>query len=176
MFSKLQRLRRNRKLRTAGAKLGKGLQSFDDFFAGVPSGFACKSGVYLCGGCKILVAAHGGKAGQLTIGRNVFVNHYTVIDCHYSISIGNSVQIGPHCYICDYDHGVAADQVVAAQPDGPIGAVSVGDEVWIGAGVIVLKGVTIGKGAVIGAGSVVTHDIPSMAIVAGNPARLLRMR
>ena len=54
--------------------------------------------------------------------------------------------------------------------------VSIGNDVWIGARVIVLGGVTIGNGAVIGAGSVVTRDVPSYAVVAGTPARLIRYR
>jgi acetyltransferase-like isoleucine patch superfamily enzyme len=160
----------------AGATIGRGLQSFDDFFAGVAKGFTCGSGVYLARGCKIMVASHGRKSGKLRIGRNVFVNHYTIIDCHHSISIGDSVLIGPQCYICDYDHGVVRDCVIGAQPDGLIGAVSIGDEAWIGAGVIILKGVTVGAGAVIGAGSVITRDVEPMTIVAGSPARLLRVR
>jgi acetyltransferase-like isoleucine patch superfamily enzyme len=176
MLSKFQRWRRRQTLICSGASIGPGLQSFDEFFLGRASGFACGPGLYLSSGCKILVAAHDGRVGQLTIGRNVYVNHFAIIDCHYSISIGDSVLIGPHCYICDYDHGVMPDRDVGAQPEGVVGAVAIGDEVWMGANVIVLKCVTIGKGAVIGAGSVVTHDIPSMAIVAGNPARLLRMR
>ena len=52
--------------------------------------------------------------------------------------------------------------------------VSIGNDVWIGARVIVLGGVTIGNGAVIGAGSVVTRDVPPYAVVAGTPARLIR--
>jgi hypothetical protein len=52
----------------------------------------------------------------------------------------------------------------------------VGNDVWIGHGAILLRGITVGNGAVIGAGAVVTKDVPSYAIVAGNPARVLRMR
>jgi acetyltransferase-like isoleucine patch superfamily enzyme len=176
MYSKLRRAWRIQKLRAAGAKIGDGLQSFDDFFLGLASGFACGRGLYLSSGRKILVAEHGGRIGRLKIGRNVYMNHYTIIDCHYAISIGDSVLIGPHCYICDYDHGVEAEQPVTAQPEGHVGEVSIGDDVWIGAGVIILKGVTVGRGAVIGAGSVVTHDVIAMSVVAGNPAQLLRMR
>jgi acetyltransferase-like isoleucine patch superfamily enzyme len=52
--------------------------------------------------------------------------------------------------------------------------VTIEDDVWIGSNVVVLKGVTIGRGAVIGAGSVVTHDVPPLVLVAGNPARVVR--
>ena len=54
--------------------------------------------------------------------------------------------------------------------------VIIGDGVWIGTSVIVLKGVKIGKGAVVAAGSVVTKDVPEYAVVAGNPARVLKYR
>lgn len=61
----------------------------------------------------------------------------------------------------------------AASSKGPI---IVEDDVWIGRGSTILSGVTVGKGAVIGAESVVVHDVPSYAIVAGNPARFIRYR
>ncbi len=56
------------------------------------------------------------------------------------------------------------------------GNITVKDDVWIGCGVIVLSGVTIGQGAVIAAGAVVTHDVSPYAIVAGNPAKVIRYR
>ena len=176
LISKFNRARRVLQLKAAGAKIGRGLQSFDDFFGGTASGFECGPAVYLSSGCKIYVVEHRGKIGKLTIGRNVYVNHYTIIDCHDSISIGNCALIGPFCYICDYDHGTAKDVFVGSQPEGSTDPVMICDGAWLGAGVIVLKGVTIGPGAVVGAGSVVTNDVPPNSIVAGNPARLLRMR
>ena len=56
------------------------------------------------------------------------------------------------------------------------GAVSIGNACWIGDNVIILPAVTVGDGAVIGAGSIVTKDVPPFAVVAGNPARLLKYR
>jgi acetyltransferase-like isoleucine patch superfamily enzyme len=176
VFAKFGRALRVFHLRAQGAKIGHGLQSFDSFFGGIASGFECDEAVYLSSGCKILVAQHGGISGRLRIGRNVFINHYSIIDCHHSITIGNSVLIGPYCYIADYDHGTSPTMAVGAQPEGPAAPVCIFDGAWLGAGVIVLKGVTIGEGAVVGAGSVVTNDVPANSIWAGNPARLLRPR
>ncbi len=56
------------------------------------------------------------------------------------------------------------------------GAITIGNDVWVGAHAIILSGVAIGNGAVIGAGSVVTSDVPSYAIVGGNPAKVIRYR
>jgi acetyltransferase-like isoleucine patch superfamily enzyme len=77
--------------------------------------------------------------------------------------------IGPHCYITDANHGRVhginvKSQAMDAKP------VIIEDDVWLGAGVIVLPGVSIGRSAVIGAGAVVTKDVPANAIYAGVPA------
>lgn len=64
-----------------------------------------------------------------------------------------------------------AEHLLAEPPE-----VDIGNDVWIGRSAIVLGGVTIGDGAVVGAGSVVTKNVPSYAIVAGNPARIIRYR
>jgi acetyltransferase-like isoleucine patch superfamily enzyme len=58
----------------------------------------------------------------------------------------------------------------------PKGDVIIGNDVWMGLGANIMSGVTVGDGAVVGARAVVTHDVPAYAIVAGNPARLIRMR
>lgn len=68
------------------------------------------------------------------------------------------------------------NNAVGKPDDYTKGDVIIGSDVWIGHGVLILSGVTIGCGAVIGAQAVVTHDVPPYAIVAGNPARLIRFR
>jgi len=62
------------------------------------------------------------------------------------------------------------------QGEGKQGAIIIGDDVWIGAGVIILTGVNIGNGSIIGAGSVVTKSIPEYSIAVGNPAKVIRKR
>ncbi|MBX3466772.1 MAG: acyltransferase [Planctomycetes bacterium] len=97
-----------------------------------------------------------------------------MFDATDRIVVGTNCMIGPYCYITDHDHGTAGSPV-SAQPyvSAPV---SIGDDCWLGAGVVVLKGVRIGAGAVIGAGSVVTRDIPVGDVVVGNPPRKIRSR
>jgi acetyltransferase-like isoleucine patch superfamily enzyme len=106
----------------------------------------------------------------------VFLNHYAVIDCHDDIAIGDEVMIGPHAYVCDFDHDIHLGSGATVDRRSVTKPVRIGDHVWIGAHVVILKGVTIGEGAVVAAGSVVTHDVPACAVVVGNPARVLKMR
>ncbi len=87
-ISKFQRHRRRVRLRRAGAQLHGSLQSFDEFFSGPASGFRCEGDVYLSAGSKIAMGSHGGEPGRLTIGAGVYVNHYAIINCHHSITVG----------------------------------------------------------------------------------------
>ena len=88
------------------------------------------------------------------------------------ITIGDDCQIGPHVQLLTPTHPVEPqprrDKLEAAKP------ITIGDNVWLGGGVVVCPGVTIGDNAVIGAGSVVTRDIPANVVAVGNPARVVR--
>jgi len=176
MLSRLGEFGRRVRLRSQGAKVGRGLRSFDRFLSGNPSGFECGAGLYVSAGCKICIGTHGSKTGRLHLGNHVYMNHYAMIDCHDSINIGNSVLIGPFCYISDFDHATDPDQFIGVEHRIISAPVTIGEDVWLGAGAMILKGVTIGPRAVIGANSVVTHDFPAGAVVAGNPVRVLRTR
>lgn len=112
---------------------------------------------------------------QIRIGSRTYINRFTMLDASESIVIGERCMIGPSCYITDHDHGTRAGDAVASQPLKSV-RTSIGNDVWIGAGAIVLKGVTIGDGAVIGAGAVVTADAPAGAILVGVPARVVGSR
>ena len=96
--------------------------------------------------------------GQVDIGNNVYFNYNVILTCRKKISIGDNTMFGPGVMVFDHDHLVpiehfGRDQYVLSE-------VSIGKNVWIGAGSIILKGVTIGDNAVIASGSIVTKDIP----------------
>ena len=109
--------------------------------------------------------------GELTIGPRTFVNYGCSFAATERVSIGADCLFGPYVNVTDNDFHDLRDRSrqPASQP------VTIGDHVWIGTRALILPGVTIGDGAVIGAGSVVTNDVPPNGIVAGNPARLLRI-
>lgn len=126
-------------------------------------------------------------------GRNVNFEHGARFDSDVSIGdnsgiginclvtgaavIGNDVMMGPECIFYSRNH--AHDRIdipMNRQGFEQERPVTVGDDVWFGARVIVLPGVHIGSHCIIGAGAVVTKDVPDYAIVGGNPARILRMR
>jgi acetyltransferase-like isoleucine patch superfamily enzyme len=123
---------------------------------------------------------------RVEIGDNVFVGGGTTIDCALSITIESDVLISYGCTIADSDnHSIyaelrkndLADWMDGQRHDWSITAmrpIRICKGAWIGAHSRVLKGVTIGEGAVVGMGSVVTKDVPPCAIVAGNPARIVR--
>jgi acetyltransferase-like isoleucine patch superfamily enzyme len=108
---------------------------------------------------------------NLILGRNVFIN----IGCRFQdtggISIGDDTLIGHGSKLTTLNHDVDADRRADMVP-API---VIGRKVWLGAAVTVVPGVTIGDGAIVGAGAVVTKDVPANAIVAGVPAKLIRM-
>ena len=111
-----------------------------------------------------------GKAPRatLTIGDGTAIGDRTEIHCGNSITIGNDTVISWDCCIMDRDYHKLESDYEITKP------VSIGNNVWIGSGAIVLPGVTIGDNTIIGAGSVVTKDIPSNVIAVGNPCRVLR--
>ena len=107
---------------------------------------------------------------NITLGDGVFLNFNCVILDIMPVTIGDRTQIGPAVQIYAADHPRdAATRATGLEFGRPV---TIGKDVWIGGGAIILPGVTIGDGAVIGAGSVVTRDVPASATVVGNPAKL----
>lgn len=93
-----------------------------------------------------------------------------------SVLIGKRCEIAPACAFFSYDHAFIAGTPIREQGLTTKGDIVIGDDVWLGYGVIVLSGVNIGEGAVVGAGAVVVKNVPSNAIAAGNPARVVGTR
>lgn len=109
---------------------------------------------------------------NIRIGARTFVNsNLTALDVA-AITIGEDCQIGPNVQLLTPTHPVdpqpRRDKLEAAKP------ITLGDNVWLGGGVIVCPGVTIGDNTVVGAGAVVTRDLPANVVAVGNPARIVR--
>ncbi|MFP5346350.1 MAG: sugar O-acetyltransferase [Actinomycetes bacterium] len=106
-----------------------------------------------------------------TLGKNVFINLGCSFQDTGGITIGDGSLIGHGSTLTTLDHGIDPDRRADMIP----APVVIGRKVWLGARVTVVPGVTIGDGAIVGAGAVVTKDVPADAIVAGVPAKLIRM-
>lgn len=109
---------------------------------------------------------------RIAVGPRTFINMgLTALDVA-PITIGADCQIGPHVQLLTPTHPVEPqprrDKLESARP------ITIGDNVWLGGGVIVCPGVTIGDGSVVGAGAVVTRDVPPNSLAVGNPARVVR--
>lgn len=109
---------------------------------------------------------------NLHIGARSFINFNLVALDVVAITIGEDCMIGPNVQLLTPTHPLdpqpRRDKIEAAEP------ITIGDNVWLGGGVIVCPGVAIGDNSVIGAGSVVTRDIPANVLAVGNPARVIR--
>jgi maltose O-acetyltransferase len=93
------------------------------------------------------------------------------------LTVGDHVMMGPGVIIYGRNHRFdRVDMPMMNQGMGEFVPIVVEDDVWIGARAIILKGVRIGTGAIVAAGAVVTRDVPPRAIVAGNPASVIRYR
>jgi len=92
------------------------------------------------------------------------------------LKIGNNVMIGPSVKLIAFNHGMEVSDIPMIYQDSIDKDIIIGDNVWIGANVVVTAGCTIGNGVVVAAGSIVTKDIPDNAICAGVPAKILKER
>lgn len=111
----------------------------------------------------------------IKLGHHVTINAYSMINSSIGVTIGSDTLISCYVNIIDVDHGIRRGELIRKQL--PAGApIEIGEDAWIGWGACILKGVKIGRGAVIGAGSVVTKDVPPYTVVAGAPARKIKIR
>jgi acetyltransferase-like isoleucine patch superfamily enzyme len=114
--------------------------------------------------------------GSIRAGARVFVGPHAAIYGHGGVEIGEWSMVSMNAVILSSNHTIPTmDRSMRWEPD-ELRPTKIGRDVWIGANAVVLGGVTIGDGAIVGAGSVVSRDVEMAAVVAGNPARCLRMR
>ncbi|MCO6486183.1 MAG: N-acetyltransferase [Saprospiraceae bacterium] len=123
----------------------------------------------------------GSKVGAFVeIQKGAFIGENCKISSHSficeGVHIGNGVFIGHHvAFINDkYPRAVNPDGSMQTEADWEVVETHIGDGASIGTGSTILGGIRIGTGAMVGAGSVVTRDVPDHAVVAGNPARIIR--
>jgi acetyltransferase-like isoleucine patch superfamily enzyme len=129
-------------------------------------------------GSKLIVKEHFSimTGGRISLGENAilevgsgYINHNVFIVCRKKITIGNGTFISNNVVIRDND----AHKVLDKNHEST-NSIEIGDHVWIGTNVTILKGVKIGNGAIIGANCLVNRNIPSKAMAAGVPAKVIR--
>lgn len=126
-------------------------------------------------------ATHKGETftPEIIIGDSVALNFDCHIGCINRIVIGNNVLMASKIFITDHFHGTTEVSILNTPPARrklySKGPVIIEDNVWIGEGVVIMPNVTIGKNSIIGANAVVTKSFPENSIIAGNPAKLVRI-
>lgn len=111
--------------------------------------------------CRSHVIINLSAGGSCQIGKNVFINDDTKINARESITIGDGCVIGQGVMMYDHDHDFRSGDMQHNFVTKPI---VIGNNVWIGSGVIILKGVTVGDNAVVAAGTIVRKDIPARVV------------
>jgi len=147
----------------------------------------CKFGAWLRNWCGRQLFQHCGDHVRIAAGVNFGSGKGIIIgdnsafnaDCWIANDtvLGQDVMMGPRVSIISGSHHFdSIDIPMRVQGAPPRNPVVIGDDVWVGTQSIILPGIRVGSHAIIGAGSVVTKDVPEWAIVAGNPAKLIRSR
>ena len=122
-------------------------------------------------GCKI--RAH---EGEVSIGAKSVLGQECTISAFQHVSVGRECIIADRVMMIDFDHGVVEVERPIRKQGIYKRDVRVGHNVWMGYGACVLRGTTVGDNAIVGTSAVVTADVPDNAVVAGIPARVIRMR
>jgi maltose O-acetyltransferase len=120
------------------------------------------------------VAIHGHEG--ISIGHNTRITNNCLLSGRGTLEIGDDVLVGYQSIVLTSTHRFQDPKTPIRLQGSDVKAVKIGNDVWIGARVIIQPGVTVGNGAVIGSGAVVTNDVPPFAIAAGVPARVIGRR
>lgn len=115
----------------------------------------------------VLIEANNGTV-DIT---SCFINRNTTIVSMENITIQKGVTIGPNVCIYDHDHNISKHSKEDAYIKAPV---TIEENAWIGANVVILKGVSVGKGAIVAAGAIVNSDVPAGCIVGGIPAKVIK--
>ncbi|WP_092423827.1 acyltransferase [Devosia crocina] len=129
---------------------------------------------HLVMGEKSWIGGHALVRGDVEFGAHCTVNSYAMISG--KVRCGDGVRIASHASLVGFNHGFDDPDVPIYLQKHESRGIVVEDDVWIGANAVLVDGVRVGRGAVIAAGAVVSKDVPSMAIVGGVPAKVLRRR
>jgi acetyltransferase-like isoleucine patch superfamily enzyme len=123
---------------------------------------------------------HGSKIrvheGEVSIGAKTVMGQECTISAYQHVSIGRECIIADRVMLIDFDHGVVEVERPIRNQGIYMRDVRVGHNVWIGYGACVLRGASIGSNSIVGTSAVVTREVPENAVVAGVPARIIRMR
>jgi acetyltransferase-like isoleucine patch superfamily enzyme len=114
--------------------------------------------------------------GEVEIGAKTVIGQECTISAYRRVRIGEQCVVADRAMFIDFDHGVVEVERPIRVQGIYMRDVEVGSNVWIGYGACVLRGVRVGDNAIVGTNSVVTKDVPANAVVAGIPARIIRMR
>lgn len=120
------------------------------------------------------VELRNGTSHKITIDKNCTINRGSIIIGN--VNIGKNCLIAPLCVIAGANHNFSDLAVNTNQQGASSKGISLCNNVWIGAQVIILDGVVIGENCIIGAGSVVTKNIPKNSIAVGNPCQVIKKR
>ena len=114
------------------------------------------------------------KNAKITFGHNSSTGHHTEISSNNYIEIGDDVIMGAYTYITDSNHGYKDKELPIRKQDMEIGSVEIGNNVWLGRGVMILKDSVVGNNSVVAAGSVVTKKFEENKILGGIPAKVIK--
>lgn len=148
---------------------------------------------------NVVLDAKGEENEGILVGNNAFIGRNTILSCkegsiilddycnlsanchllsETEIRLGKYVFLAGQCYLVAGGNHSFEDTTtpIMLQPSFSKGGITIGEDVWLGAGVIVLDGASVGKGTIVGAGSVVTQSLPEYSLAVGTPARKTRDR